>query len=125
MAVTHPESVRNGMANHVVDQLDQGSTNSAGAFLCQTAGEVTIATLRFSATAFGDAVAGVATAAAISDDTNASAGTMTIGKMVDRDDNTIVQCSIGTSGEDVNFSSNVVEAGDTVRLTSLTYTAPN
>lgn len=126
MAVTHPTAVRNGIADFVVDQVDGGTTNPQGDLLLQTAGESTLATLNLSNPAFGAAAAGVATAAAISDETNATAGTATIGKLVDRDGTEIVRCSVGAtgSGEDIELSSNVFSAGDTVRITSLTYTAP-
>lgn len=125
MAVTHPTAIRNGIANHVVDQLDQGSANPTPRLILQTSGAAAVATLNMDGTAaFGDAAAGVATANAIADDTNTNAGTATQCILTDKDNTTIIQGSVGTSGEDINLSSNVFASGDTARITSLTYTAP-
>lgn len=121
MSVTHDSAIRNGIADHVVDQIDVGGT---GNLIFDTAGDVEVATLPFSATAFGAAAAGVATANAITSDTNATGGTTTKARLVSGGGTTIVRCSVGTSGEDINLSSNVIAASDTVQITSLTYTAP-
>lgn len=59
MAVTHPTAVRNGIADFVVDQLDEGTP--PGKLIFRTAGDVPVATLTFSNPAFGAAVAGVRT----------------------------------------------------------------
>jgi len=123
MAVTHEVAVRNAMADAAVDLLDVGA-GANGTLEFHTAGDVEVATLALSATAFGAAAAGVATASAISDDTNATGGTTTKAVFKDQDGNAVINCSVGTSGEDINLSSNVISAGDTVRVTSLTYTAP-
>ncbi len=125
MAVTHPTTIRNGIADHVVDQLDQGSTNATGQLVLRTAGSAVVATLNFSNPAFGAAASGTATANAIGDDTNTNAGTSTVATLEDSDTTTIINASGGTSGTDIVMSSNVFQAGDTARITSLTYTAPN
>ncbi len=124
MTVTHPTVVRNSIADGVVDQIDGGTTNATGQLILRTAGDVALATLNFSNPAFGDAAAGVATAASITDESSATAGTSTKCTLEDRDNTTIVNGSVGTSGEDINLSSNVFGAGDTVSVTALTYTAP-
>lgn len=120
MAVTHPTAIRNGIADYVVDQLDNGT------IVLQTSGNVEVATLTFGATAFGAATAGVATANSITSDTSATGGTMA--KAVLRStssDPDVVFCAVGVSGSDINFASGVtIGAGATVQITSLTYTAP-
>ena len=75
MAVTHPTDVRNGIADLVVDLIDAGG---AGTIVFQdgSSGDSDVATLTFSATAFGAAASGIATAAAITDDTDCNAGTV-------------------------------------------------
>ncbi len=107
MAVTHPLAVRQGIANFVVDQLDEGTP--PGTLVIQTGGGATVATLTFSATAFGAADgSAVCTANAITSDTNAVGGTITATGM----------------GGDIQLSSVVISAGQTVAVSSLTYTAP-
>jgi predicted ATP-grasp superfamily ATP-dependent carboligase len=123
MSVTHEDNVRNAMANAAVDLIDVGA-GANGTLEFQTAANAEVATLGFSATAFGDAASGVATANAISDDTDATGGTTTKAVLKDKDGNAVINCSVGTSGEDINLSNNVIAAGDTVQVSLLTYTAP-
>jgi acyl-coenzyme A thioesterase PaaI-like protein len=118
MAVTHPEATRNGIADFVVDQLNSGTLE------IQTSGDVEVATCGFAATAFGAAAAGVATAGAITADADATGGTAAKAQLKNSGGTAIVNCSVGTSGEDINLSSVTIGAGDTVEITSLTYTAP-
>lgn len=124
MAVTHPAAVRNSIADGVVDQLDLGSTNATPRLVLNTSGDSEVATLNMSVTSFGAAAAGIATAATISDDASATGGTTTKFRLTDRDNGIIIEGSVGTSGQDINLSSNVIAATDTVSISSLTYTAP-
>jgi hypothetical protein len=123
MAITHPTAIRNAIADLVVDRLDLGSGTSAGRLVFLTAGAVAVATLPLSNPAFGAASAGTATANSITSDTNAAGGTTTNFALRDRDATPIVQGTVGTSGSDINMSSVVIGAGDTVSVSSLTYTA--
>jgi hypothetical protein len=118
MAVTHPTAARNGIADHIVDQLNSGTLE------IQTSGDVEVATLTFGATAFGAAASGTATANAITADTSATGGTAAKAQLKTSGGTAIVNCSVGTSGEDINLSSVSIGSGDTVSVTSLTYTAP-
>jgi hypothetical protein len=124
MAVTHPTAVRTVLADAVVDRIDAGA--AAGTLEFQTAGSAEVATLTFSDPAFGAAANGVATANAITSDTNATGGTIT--KAVAKDSNgvEVFTCSVTATGGggDIELSSVVVSAGQTVSLSSLTYTAP-
>lgn len=122
MAVTHLTAVRTGIADYVVDLIDAGA--GAGTLVFNTSGDVEVATLTFSDPAFGAAVNGVATASSITSDTSATGGT--VAKFVVKDSNGTVVFSgaVGTSGSDINLSSLSVGAGDTVSVSSLTYTAP-
>ena len=125
MAVTHPVAVRNTLADTVVDQLDQGTTNPQGQMVFQTSASADVATCPLSNPAFGAAAAGTATANPITDDTNATGGTTDRGVLHDRDETDIVNSSVGLigSGEDVEISSVVIGATDTVQVCALTYTA--
>lgn len=120
---THPTNVRNAMADTVVDLLDVGTGTPSIVF--ETSGDAEVATVAMDGTnAFGAAAAGVATANAMADDTNATGGTMDHVVLIDRDAADVIFATIGTSGTDFIVSSLVVPAGATVQVTSLTYTAP-
>jgi hypothetical protein len=122
-AVTHPTAVRTATADFIVDQLDVNTP--PGRLIMQTAGSVTVATLIFSNPAFGAAAAAVATAAAITSDTNAVGGTIAKAELRQGAGTAIILCSVTATGGggDITLSSVVVSAGQTVALTSLTYTA--
>jgi hypothetical protein len=124
MAVTHPTAVRNGIADFVVDQIDEGVP--PGKLIFQTSGGVTVATLTFANTAFGAAAAGVATAAAIVSDTNAVGGTIAKAELRNAAGTAKVLCSVTATGGggDITLNSVIISAGQQVSMTSLTYTAP-
>ncbi|MCX6630917.1 MAG: hypothetical protein NTW28_25160, partial [Candidatus Solibacter sp.] len=86
-------------------------------------GQTLLATLTFSATAFGNAAAGVATANAIGADTSADAsGTATWFRVLKSDGTSVVfDGTVGTSGCNLNMNSNVISAGASVSGTALTY----
>lgn len=123
MAVTHPTAVRTGVANFVVDQLDEGTP--PGTLEFQTSGDVEVATLTFATTAFGAASSGVATAATITSDTNATGGTIAKARMKNAAGTDKIICSVTATGGggDIELSSVVISAGQTVSMTSLTYEA--
>lgn len=124
MSVTHPTAVRNGIADFVVDQLDEGTP--PGKLKFQTSGDVDVATLTFPNPAFGSASAGVATAGTIVSDTNAAGGTITKARMKNAALTDKIICSVTATGGggDIELSSVAVSAGQTVSMTSLTYAAP-
>lgn len=121
MAVTHLAATRSGIADYVVDQLDGGTL-----VFYQANGTTEVATLTFGTPAFGAAATGVATANAITQDSNATGGTTTIANLVTSGASEIVECSVTSTGGggDIELSSNVISAGATVQVSSLTYTAP-
>jgi hypothetical protein len=124
VAVTHPTLVRTGIADFVVDQIDEGTP--PGTLVFQTSGDVEVATLTFANTAFGAASSGTATAAAIVSDTNATGGTIAKARFKNNAGTDKVICSVtGTGGGgDIELSSVTVSAGQTVSMSSLTYSAP-
>jgi dTDP-4-amino-4,6-dideoxygalactose transaminase len=65
----------------------------------------------------------VATASAITSDTSATGGTAAKFKVTDSDSNIVFSGTVGTSGADLNLSSLAIGAGDTVSVSSFTYTA--
>lgn len=89
-------------------------------------GNTLLAALTLSDPAFAAAVAGVATASAISSDTSADAtGTATFfraGSMNSGTFTPVIQGEVGTSGADLNLSSVAITAGGTVAISSWTHT---
>lgn len=125
MAITHSAAVRSAIANAVVDLLDAGSTNPNGQLVLETAGAVEVATLNLSNPAFGNASNGVATAAAISNDDNATGGTVAQFKLVDRDGTTVITGTVTAigGGGDIELSSTSIAPTESVAISSITYTA--
>lgn len=88
-------------------------------------GNTLLAELRFNATAFGAAVAGVATANAITSDTDADAtGTATFFRAFKSDGTTaVMDGSVGTATSDAIINSAAIQIHAQVDCTALTYTA--
>lgn len=129
MSVTHPTAVRNGIADHVVDQLDVGGPGALVFRLAGSAGSpgTAVATLPLSNPAFGAASSGTATANAITSDTNATgnASAVATATLQTGGGSVIVHCAVAASGSDINMSNGLTVApGDTVSCSSLTYSAP-
>jgi hypothetical protein len=122
-AVTHPTAVRNAIADLVVDRVDAGA--GAGTIQFQTSADAQVATLTYSDPAYGNAAAGTATANSITSDTNATGGTVAKSRHFDSNSTEVFATAVGTSGSDINMSSLSVGSGDTVSMSSLTYSAPN
>lgn len=115
-------ATRNAMIAAAAVLMDAGA--GAGALVFRTAASAEVATLPFSDPAFGAPSTGVVTADTITSDTSATGGTTDRATLEDSDANAYVTASVGTSGEDINLSSVVIGAGDTVSMTSLTMTMP-
>ena len=123
MAVTHPAAVRTGIADFVVDQLDEGSP--PGTIVFQTSGDVTVATCTLANPAFGSAVAGVADAGTISDDTSAIGGTIAKARLRNQAGTDKIICSVTAlgGGGDIEVNDTDVGAGQTVGVDELDYVA--
>lgn len=124
MAVTHPTAVRTGLADFVVDQLDEGTP--PGTLVFQTAGDVEVATLTLGNPAFGAASGGTATATAITPDSSATGGTIAKARLKNAAGTDKIICSVTATGGggDIQLNSVVVSAGQQVSMSSLTYSAP-
>lgn len=123
MALTHVTAVRNTLADAIDDAVNAGA--GAGTLEFQTSGDVEVATLTFSDPAFGAASSGTITAGTITDDTNATGGTVSKFRIFDSSSTEVLSGTVTATGGggDIELSSVSVGAGDTVSLTSLTYTA--
>ncbi len=125
MALTHSTAAKNAATDAVVDLIDAGSGDANGDLVFMTAGSAEVATLAFSATAFGNASSGVATANAITSDINATGGTVALFKIQNKSNTEVLRGTVTASGGggDIEMSSTGVGAGDTVAVSSLTYEA--
>jgi hypothetical protein len=126
MAVTHSTAARNTMVDAVTALINAGTTDATGDIAFLTAADVLVANPTFSATAYGAASSGVATANAITSDTNAVGGTIAKFQHRDRDNTVVVSGSVTATGGggDYEITSVAVAAGETVAVTSSTYTGP-
>lgn len=122
-------ATRNAACNGNVDLLNSGTiefrTGAQPTAVNDADSGDLCATVTFGATAFGDAATGVATANAIASDTNAAdSGTVTHARIKTSGAAIHSDCAVSTSGSDINFDNNVIVAGGTVAVTSLTITQP-
>lgn len=84
-----------------------------------------LATLTFNAAAFPSGTNGVITAAAITADSSADAtGTAAWARIATSGATTVMDVTVGTSGDDINFNSVAFQSGAEVSITSMTITMP-
>jgi len=123
MAVTHPTAVRTGVADFVVDQIDEGTPPGFLVFL--TAASATVCTVTLANPAFGAAAAAVATLAGVPlTSAGATAGTIAKAEFRNQAATAKILCAVSTSGSDINIPGGVTLAtNDTVTVTALTYTS--
>ena len=126
MAVTHSTAARNAATDAVTALIA-----ASGKLKFRLSGTVSapgtaVATLALSATAFGASATGTATANAITSDTNATGNASAVANATLETAAAVVviHCAVAASASDINMTNGlVVNAGDTVTCTSLTYTA--
>lgn len=120
MATTLSTLARNAAANAVADLLDGGN------ILFQTSADAEVAELTFGTPAFGDAVNGVATANAITPDTSTIAGTITKFQVRTAADAVVLSGTVTAAGGggDIVLTSVTFANGETLILSSFTYTQP-
>ena len=135
MATKISTAARNAACDAIVDLIDVGGTGiieirtgSQPASANDAASGTLLGTLTFSATAFGAASSGVATAASITDDSSADA-TGTAGWFRVKDgagatifDGDITTTAVGTG--DMTLNNTSITAGGTISVTSFTFTIP-
>jgi hypothetical protein len=128
MAIVHPPSVRDTVCNAVVDSIDTGGAGTLE-FLTNASPGVEVATITFQATAFGASSGGTATMnTPTTDDTNAAGGTaaqfiIKNGSAAKAGFAGSVTATTDSPQGDITLSSVSIGAGDTVSLTSLSYSA--
>jgi len=129
MAITHPATIRNGLANNVVDQVDTGTATATtvGNLIITTGGgtPTTLVSIPLQNPAFGAASGGTATMNGSPSGTATATGTAAEFKIRDRDDSTMFTGAVATTGSDLNLSNTNIASGDKIQITSFTYSAPN
>lgn len=127
MAVTHSAAALQAATNAVTALI--GASGNLVFRLSGTVGApgTAVATLPLSATAFGSAnSSGVATANAITSDTNATgnASPVATATLQTSGGTVVIHCQVAASGSDINMTNGLTVAnGDTVSCSSLTYQA--
>jgi hypothetical protein len=133
MSLRLSTTVRNNACNAIVDTIDQGSaagtlkiyTGAQPASVADNPSGTLLGTCTFSDPAFGNASTGVATASAITSDTNAdNSGTAGHGCIFDSDNNPLMDMTCGLGSGDINFDNNVIVAGGVIAISSMTITQP-
>jgi len=126
MAVTHSTAARNAATDAVTALI-----STSGKLVFRLSGTVdspgtAVATLTFSATAFGASSTGTATANAITSDTNATgnASPVATATLQTSGGTVVIHCAVAASASDINMTNGLtIASGDTVSCSSLTYTA--
>ena len=126
MAVTHSTAARDAATNAVTALI--GASGRARFRLAGTvaAPGTSVANLGLAATAFGASATGAATAAAITSDTAAAGNATAVATFTLETSGgvVVIHCAVAASASDVNLSNGLtINAGDTVSMSSLTYTA--
>lgn len=83
----------------------------------------TVSTHNCNATQFGDTLNGVLTARQTSNAVAANAGTITHFRIFKFDNTAVVQGNVATTNADLNLDNPVIATGQTVSLSSITFTA--
>lgn len=130
-------SLRNALANQITTKLDTGSTNSQARLLIRTgsppanpetaaSGTLLATVLLHTPPSFGSASTGVITADTIGNVTVAASGTAGWFRIVDKDNNAMIDGDITATGGggDITFDNITFVSGGTVAISSLTITVP-
>lgn len=126
MAVTHSNAALSAATDAVTALI-----GASGKLKFRLSGTVSapgtaVATLSLSATAFPASVNGLATANAITSDTNATgnASPVATATLETSGGTVVIHCAVAASASDINMTNGLtVAAGDTVSCSSLTYKA--
>ena len=121
MALTHTTATRNTLA----DAIDTAIATS-GKLLIMTSGDVEVATIALSATAFGVASTGTITLSGVPlSDSSATGGTAALFKFETSGATEIFRGTVTATGGggDITLTSVTIAATDTVTITAFTYSA--
>ncbi len=123
MALTLETGLRDDLANQIDDSVNTGGGTATLVF--ETSADAEVATIDLQNPAFGAAATGVITLQGTPlEDTSATAGTVAQFSIFDRAVAKVLEGVVLVAGGDINMTSLVVGAGDTVELTSFSITVP-
>lgn len=132
MALGYVTGLRNNQLDEITALLDAGSGAGklriySGSRPATGGAETTVlAELPLSDPAAGAAAAAALTLSAITADSSANnTGTATWFRLMDSDNNAVIDGDVGTSGSDLNLNSTSITAGGTVSVTSFVISAGN
>jgi hypothetical protein len=123
MALVLEVVLRNVLADAIDNEINTGVGTAELRF--ETSADAEVATIPLQNPAFGNAATGTITLQGTPiQDTTATGGTVAQFSIYDRDATKQLEGVVATSGGDINMSSLVVGANDTVELTSFSITVP-
>lgn len=128
MALTHSTATRNGIADSVDDSVNAGTADTGGDFVViDSGGPTDLVSIEFQNPAFGAAAAGVITAQGVPLSANAGAtGTANLFEIRNRDNVVVIDGTVTSTGGggDAEIDNTSINSGQTVELSSLSWTAP-
>lgn len=126
MAITLTTAARNAACNAIVDLTDIGAAaNGTLVIYAGGVGGTTLVTFTVATTAFGNASTGTATLLSVPLSAAAVAtGTANAFALRDQDAAEVLRGSVATSAADIVIDNASITNGQTVNLTSFTFTVP-
>jgi hypothetical protein len=121
MAITHGTTTRGTLAQAVLDAVNGGS--AAGKLKILTSGDAVLCTITLQDPAHTRSGAVLTLAGVPLSGTASGTGTAAKFTVTDSNDNIIYQGSVGTGGSDLTIDNTSIASGQTVQVTSHTYTA--
>lgn len=125
MAITHSTAARNALADQIDTLLNSGTTDSAGDLVIQD-GTTDLVVITMQDPSFGSASTGTITLQGTPlSGTAAATGTADSFELRDKDNTAVVSGSVTGSGGggDIELDNTAINSGQTVEITSLTYSA--
>ena len=126
MSIIKSTSARNAACDAVVDLIDIGSTYAQGSLKIYDSDSSVLVSLNMSNPAYGDATAGISTAASITDSTAFADGTATSFSIFDRDGTSVFDGTVTTlgGGGDLELNPNYLVSDATISIDSASFTVP-
>jgi len=116
-------TLRNALADAIDTAVNSGTGTAT--FKFETTASAAVATINLQDPAFGAAATGTITLQGVTlSDTSAAGGTVAQASIYNKSGTKQLQLTVATTGQDVDLSDLVINAGEQVDLTALTITVP-
>lgn len=128
MAITHSTSTRNNLADQVDSDVNSGTVDAQGDFVLIGTGTTTLASISLQSPAFDAASGGSITLQGVPlTDTSADAsGSASSFEVRDKDNSVVFSGSVDSTGSpDLTIDNTNINTGQSVKIDSLIYSAPN